>query len=359
MQITMDPNLPVLLAVLLAVFFIGLIFLRLKQPILIAYLLVGVAVGPHGLGILVNAEVISWLGNIGVLLLLFFLGMDMPLPKLLTNWKISIVGTFFQILGSIVAVFLVGCWLDWPLSRVILLGFVISLSSTSIILRLLHHAKASDSQIGNDVIGISLTQDLAVVPMLIVLGLFRGEGTNLTLGSKQLLGTVLVFGITYYLHQKKECRLPLGRYLSEDEDIQLFAALCICFGAALITAYLGLSTAIGAFVAGLIVRTAKETHWVKNRLEPFRIFLMALFFISVGMMIDFRFIQDNKLELFVLTVIAMVTNTFINAGILKALGRSSRESLYGGALLAQISEFSFVLASVGLQSAIISRFSYN
>ncbi len=359
MQLTMDSNLTTVLAVLLAVFGTGLIFMRLKQPVLIAYLLTGIALGPHGLGIITDTATMGWLGSIGVVLLLFFLGMDMPLSQLMTNWKVSVLGTFLQIGASILAVYVIGSWLGWPLNRIVLLGFVISLSSTSVIIRLLQHSGHSESKIGTDAIGISLTQDLAVVPMLIILGFLGGDGANWVLGLKQLAGTVLVFGIIYYLYTRKRFTLPLGRYLGDDEDMQLFTALTICFGTALITAYLGLSTAIGAFVGGMIVRAAEETHWVKNRLAPFKIFLMALFFLSVGMLIDFSFIKQYKLELLLLTIVALGTNTFINAGILRSLGRSWDESLYGGALLAQISEFGFVLAAVGLQANIISPFSYN
>ncbi|MCA9403595.1 MAG: cation:proton antiporter [Candidatus Omnitrophica bacterium] len=359
MQMTMDYNLLTVLSVFLAVFGGGLFFTRLKQPVLIAYLLTGVVLGPHGLGIITNAETVTWLGNIGVVMLMFFLGMDIQLPKLLTNWKVCIVGTFLQIAASVLAVFAVGSWLDWPTNRIVLLGFVISLSSTSVILRLLQHAGHTESKVGHDAIGISITQDLAVIPMLVVLSFLRGEDFNAALCIRQLIGTALVLGVIYKIYTAKKFSLPLGSLLRDDEEMQLFASLSICFGAALITAYLGLSTAIGAFVAGMIVQTAKETHWVSGRLSSFKVFLMALFFLSVGMLIDMAFVRAHIPELLLLTGIALVTNTFINAGILRVLGRSKAESLYGGALLAQISEFSFVLAAIGRQSGIISPYSYN
>ena len=140
--------------------------------------------------------------------------------------------------------------------------------------------------------------------------------------------------------------------------MQVFAAICICFGAALITGFLGLSTALGAFLAGIMISSTKEINWIKGHLGSFRIFFMALFFVSIGMMIDFQFIIAYKVILIVLTFLALLINTIINAVIFRFLGKSWREGLYIGALLSQISEFSFVLAAIGLQVNIINYFSY-
>jgi CPA2 family monovalent cation:H+ antiporter-2 len=138
----------------------------------------------------------------------------------------------------------------------------------------------------------------------------------------------------------------------------VFTALVLCFGLALITALLGLSTALGAFVAGILVGAAPDTEWVKQTLAPFRVVFVALFFVSVGMLVDLGFVRDEWPVVLLLVALVVVTKTLINAGVLRLLRDPWRQSFYAGALLAQIGEFSFVLAAVGLQAGLLEAFGY-
>ncbi len=138
----------------------------------------------------------------------------------------------------------------------------------------------------------------------------------------------------------------------------MFGALVLCFGLATLTAVLGLSTAVGAFVAGIVVGAARETDWVHRSLEPFRVVLVALFFVSVGMLIELDFLWAHWSTISLLVLVVFATNWAINACILRALGRDWRHSFLVAALLAQMGEFSFVLAAVGRQSGIIQEFAY-
>ena len=124
------------------------------------------------------------------------------------------------------------------------------------------------------------------------------------------------------------------------------------------TGLLGLSTAVGSFVAGVVVATARETEWVQRSLEPFRVVLVALFFVSVGMLIDPQFLVTHWSMILSLVAAVFLTNWLVNAAILRTLGRSWRHSLYVGVLLSQIGEFSFILAAVGRQAQIITEFAY-
>ena len=143
-----------------------------------------------------------------------------------------------------------------------------------------------------------------------------------------------------------------------NQELQLFGALAICLGVALLTGWLGLSTALGAFLAGMLIGIARETKWLHQSLDPFRVVLVALFFVSIGMMVDLQFIADNAGLIALLVVLVLILNTFINGIILRLLGDPWRETLYVGALLAQIGEFGFVLAAVGINSQIISDYGY-
>jgi len=126
----------------------------------------------------------------------------------------------------------------------------------------------------------------------------------------------------------------------------------------LITGLFGLSTALGAFVAGMLVGAARETQWVHSSLEPFRVIFVALFFVSIGMLVYLIFIKDHWFQIGALVMAVIITNTFINAVIIRLLGDSWPDSLYSGALLSQIGEFSFVLAAVGMQSNLVSSYGY-
>ena len=201
-------------------------------------------------------------------------------------------------------------------------------------------------------------QDLALIPMLIVLGFLGGEPPSGKELSLQAAGGAALLALLAFLARRERISLPFGRLLRQDHELQVFSALALCFGFATLTGLLGLSTAVGAFVAGILVASTRETEWVHKSLEPFRVVLVALFFVSVGMLIDLQFLATHWKTMLLLVLAVFLTNWLINAGILRTLGRPWRHSLYVGALLAQLGEFSFVLAAVGRQTGIIEDFGY-
>lgn len=284
--------------------------------------------------------------------------MEVSPHQLIRGWRVAVLGTLFQILVSVGCTWLVGSWLGWGLPRIILLGFVISLSSTAVVLKLLKDRGELGTRSGENVLLILLAQDFAVVPMLIIVSLLSGKVPDTIEIAKQVIGGILILGIAGFVLTRDRITIPFLHQVRKNHELQVFAALLICFGLAFITGILGLSSALGAFVAGMVGGTAKETEWAHHSLEPLRVVFVALLFVSVGMLIDVQFFRTNWLQILVLVWVVLLSNTFINAGVLRALGSSWRHSLYSGALLAQIGEFSFVLASVGLQANIIQGFSY-
>ena len=354
----LDPLLPRLVGLVLAVLVLGLVLRLLRQPYSIGYLIAGVALGPHGVGLVEDDANAHHLGALGVVLLLFFVGMEVSLARLAQRWRVAIIGTALQIAGSVGFVAILGLVLEWTFARIVLLGFVISLSSTAIVLKLLQDWGELESPVGQDVVAVLLAQDLAIVPMLVTLQALGGEGLSPGELILQIVGGLAFVGCLAWLLTRKELRLPLGQGLREDHELQVFVALILCFGVALLTGLLGLSTALGAFLAGVLVATAQETHWVTERLDSFRVVFVALFFFSVGMLIDLGFVRENAAVLALLLAGVLLTNTLLNAGILRALGGGWRPSLYSGALLSQIGEFSFVLAAVGLQARVVSDYAY-
>ncbi len=354
----LDPVLPYITGAALTIVLVGLISRRLHQPHVVGYLFAGVALGPHGVAFITDETTLSHLGSLGVVLLLFFVGMEISPKRLVSNWKVAIIGTLLQILLSVGLVWIIGYFAEWPLSRTLLIGFVISLSSTAIVLKILQDRGELESHTGQNVLGILLVQDLAVIPMLLLLGSLSGETVSVTQMLTQGLGALLFIGLIVIIVSRETINLPLGRMLGKDHEMQIFAALAIAFGLALLTALIGLSTALGAFAGGMLIAAARETQWVHHNIEPFRVVFVALFFVSIGMLVDLAFFTAHWQQILLLLAAVLFTNTLINAVILRLLGDSWRESFYAGALLAQIGEFSFVLAAIGIQSNIISQYGY-
>jgi K+:H+ antiporter len=354
----LDPLLPIIVGMLFTIIMVGQLLHRMKQPYVVGYLITGIILGPHVIDLLGDRAVVERLGAMGVVFLLFFIGMEVSPRKLVATWKIAIIGTTAQILVSVGCVWLIGSWLDWPLSRSVLLGFVISLSSTAVVLKIMQDSNELETETGQNVLGVLLFQDMAIIPMLVIIGLISDEipdGQHFVL---QLAGSIIMISLVAYLMRKETIHLPLARWLDGDHEMQVFTALAICFGLSLVTAFFGLSTALGAFVGGMLVGSARETEWVHKSLEPFRVIFVALFFASIGMLVDLTFILANLLQIGVLVIAVIVTNTFINAIIIRLLGDSWRDSFYSGSLLSQIGEFSFVLAAVGMQAKLISHYGY-
>jgi CPA2 family monovalent cation:H+ antiporter-2 len=349
---------PALVGAALAMLLITVVMRRLRQPHVIAYLLGGLLLGPAGLGIFRDEHLLARVGGLGVILLLFFVGLEVSLPRLARNWRVACIGTFLQIACSVGCVWGLGAWLDWELPRIVLLGFAISLSSTAVVVSLLRARGTLDSEQGHDALTVLLAQDIALVPMMIGLEFLAGrspEGSEL---AKEVLGGVLILGLLVWAGRRGSVPMPWRSLLQKDHELQVFAAFILCFGLALVTGLLGLSSALGAFVAGMLVGMTRETEWIHRSLEPFRVVTVAIFFISIGMLVDLEFLVRQWSMVTLLVAMVLLTNTLINAGILRVLGRSWRSSIYVGAILAQIGEFSFLLAAVGRESAIITEVAY-
>ncbi|HWY23808.1 MAG TPA: cation:proton antiporter [Nevskia sp.] len=353
-----DPFMLKIVGAILGILAVALISRALRQPHVVGYLVAGMLLGPHGLALLTERATLSRVGEFGVLLLLFFIGMENNPRELLTRWRITFIGTTCQIAGSVLCMGLLGWWLHWSTPRILLLGFVISLSSTALVLNYLRETGQTGGKIGRDALGVLLAQDLAVIPMLIVIGFFGSGGVSGETIALQLLGGALALALLAWLVWGKNLRLPFSERLRGDGELQIFVAFALCLGFALLAEGFGLSASLGAFLAGMLVGAARETEWVADRLEPFRVVFVAVFFVSVGLLVSLDFVVDNAVLVISLTLAVLIGNTAINALIFHALGDPWRYSIYAGAHLAQIGEFSFMLAAVGGQSGLITSFEY-
>ncbi|WP_162846905.1 cation:proton antiporter [Marinicella litoralis] len=354
----MDPALPMVVMFALITLSLGLLMKLLKQPTIVAYILAGILLGPHVLGWVTDQVLITRMGEFGVVMLLFFIGMEVVPEKLMASWKVSILGTLAQIILSVILIAAVGYYYQWSFSRILLVGFIISLSSTAVVLNLFQQSKEIETQTGQTVLGILLTQDLFVVLMIITLGFFSTEPSSTSQIIGQIIGAIVMVGFAAFIIAKKSLHLPWAKYLKTDHDLQVFAALLSCFGFALLSSYFNLSTALGAFLGGMLIGRAKETRWVHSSLEPFRVVFVALFFMSLGLMVNIDFIQQNLYVVLLVALLVLFSNLLINAGIIMAANRSWKQSLYAGSVLAPVGEFSFVLAAIGFQIHALTDYGY-
>lgn len=354
----MDPALPLFLTILLVLLGISLVGVLSKQPVIIGYLITGIAIGPAGFALISDPELLTRLGAIGVVLLLFFIGMEISPKKIKSNLLLAGVGTLAQIVITVLILVGVGELFDWPLNRSVLLGFVVALSSTAVILKLLEDWGELQSKTGQDVLAILLAQDIAVVPMILIVGYLAGGNSG---GSHLILqggGAVILVGFAIFVVSKKNLALPFGRIIRKNHELQVLMALFVCFGLALVSGLFELSTALGAFIGGMFIHATKDTNWVEHSLLGFKVIFIAMFFVSVGLLVDVPFFIANAGTVLGVAFLALFLNTALNTIILKLFKRSWKESLYGGALLAQIGEFSFVLGELGYKSGVVNTYGH-
>ena len=356
--VAIDANLSKFVILAIIIIGLGAILRMLKQPFVIAYIIAGVLLGEHGFQVITDDVLIGSMGEFGLILLLFFIGMEISLPDLMKHWKIALIGTPSQVIFSIGLVSLIGSYFDWEWNRIIVLGFIISLSSSAVIIKLLQDTQQVGSPVGQNVLNILLTQDVLIVPMLIITNYVGGTQPTWGEISLQIIGGILVILFMGWILRKKEIRLPYSEQIESDHELQVFIAFFICFGFAVLTSFFHLSAALGAFLAGILVHAARSTEWFHDSLHAFRVVFVAIFFVSIGMLIDMNFLYENFAIIGTLLLAVYISNHFINSFILRLFKCTWKDAIYGGAMLAQVGELSFIIVAIAFKDQIISEFSY-
>jgi CPA2 family monovalent cation:H+ antiporter-2 len=343
-----------LVIILIAALVGGVIARSLKLPVILGYLVGGIVVGPHAFRLVSDVGRIETLATIGVVLLMFTLGMEFSLKTLRQIGKVAILGGVLQILATMALGLLIGVVLHRPLDEAVFFGFIIALSSTMIVLKILVERGDLDSAHGRVMIGILLVQDLAVVPMMVILPVLGQSGAGLfpALGLAALkavlfLGAMLVLGIWVLPWIMRRVAGVRSR------ELFLLAVFGLGLGVAFATYSFGLSVALGAFVAGLLISESEYVHQALADVIPLRDIFATLFFASLGMLIDPRFLFGN-VGMVSAVVVAIIMGKFIICALIPWLfGYSAKTVLFVGAGLFQIGEFSFVLAAAAFGIGVI------
>ena len=342
--------------VALAALACGMLMHRFKQPPILGYILAGAILGPAGLGIVESRVFIQMLAELGVLMLLFLIGMELSLRAVREVWKVALATTALQITVGLVAMSALGALFDWPLPMTILLGFVVAVSSTAVAIKMLEEIGELRSKTGQITVAILVAQDLAVVPMMLIVRSFAagGEGIGAVVVIKMALSVGFLALLILYLLRRERLVLPFAKAVGKNRDLAPLAGLGFCFGAAALSGLLGLSAAYGAFLAGLIIGNSTSRRVMIHHTAPVQAILMMVFFLSIGLLIDFAFILDNLLTVILIVAFVAVLKTGLNIVFIRLLGQPWPRAFLSGVVLAQLGEFSFVLAALALSVGTIS-----
>ena len=337
-----------------------LVFQRLKIPPVIGLIFTGILLGPSGIAAVYDQKLISTLAELGVILLLFTIGLEFSLDDLKKLKKIVLVGGLVQILVTGLVISFLSYWFMLVINRGItlsaaaFLGFTFSVSSTAICLKILTDRDELSLPHGRFALGILIFQDMAIVPLMIGINVLNPEATHSFAILARKVGIIVFFAagifISFRLLMPRMVRLIASLHARE---VLVIGALVICFGAAYLTSLAGLSLALGSFVAGMIIASTDESHQISVTIDPFREAFSSIFFISVGLLLDVKMIN---LPLFVsIALVVLLVKGMIVAAVSLSLGNSLRVSMMAGMALAQIGEFSFVLAETGLMCNLINH----
>lgn len=349
-----DMHLIEITLVLVAALAGGLTFVRFKQPPILGYILAGIILGPSGFAYVESRDMVETMAELGVLLLLFMVGMELNLRTFKNAWIQTTLCTILQIAISLLVSFVLAPIFGWSLGMSLLLGFVLALSSTAVVVNLLERIGEVRSESGQLAIGILIAQDLAIVPMILILrNLNNGTIFDPGLIIKLALSIAVIVALISYLSQKQRVRIPLTQIISGEKDLTPLASLGICFAAAAVSGLIGLSAAYGAFLAGLVLGNTHERIVLLETTKPIQSTLLMVFFLSIGLLLDLHFIVEHWVMVTVLLFVITIGKTAMNVGILRILRLPRPQSFLVGVVLSQLGEFAFLLATVGHQSGII------
>lgn len=332
---------------------------RFKIPTLVGFLLTGLLSGPHGLKLIKDPEAVKVLAEMGVVLLLFTIGLEFSLKKLMRIKKWVFVGGGLQVLLTIFAIAGLMSLAGFSETEAIFVGFLISSSSTAITLMLLQQKAILESPQGQASLAILIFQDIAVVPMMLMTPFLGGDKISFSLDLLiNLMKGILVLSLSLYAAQKGIPKLLYQIARTNNSQLFILFVLCICFAVAYLTSSIGLSLALGAFLAGLIISESEYSHHAIRHILPFQQVFTSFFFVSIGMLLDLVYLKNHiPLTLF-LTLIVILTKFIIASLVALLLRLPLRSSIIVGIALAQVGEFAFILALKGMDHQLIDMSSY-
>jgi CPA2 family monovalent cation:H+ antiporter-2 len=350
-------SLSALALVLAAAVACGLLMSRVRMPAAAGFILVGVALGPTGAHLISTSDNIEMLAELGVLMLLFIIGMEMRLGQFAKSLPLAlgVTGLTCCIIPTSVAIF---TWfVHGELLGGIVIGFMLSISSTAVAMKMIEDAGEKETPAGRLALAILVAQDLAVVPLLLItsnLGKGFSTHTIANVGGKMAVAFALLAVFIHVLNKVKSFRFPGSEFLLRNFDIGTLGVLGICFASAALSGFAGLSPALGAFLGGLAVGHSTLRRGALVMAQPVQSILLFVFFLSVGLLIDLNYLMHEAWIIAAALIVVLGGKTVLNL-ILLTLGRQNLSTAFSTSLfLSPVGEFSFVIAGAGLAAHTLS-----
>ncbi len=354
---TVIRDLVVILLVSIPIIFI---FKKINIPSIVGFLIAGMIIGPHGLQLISEVDEINIMAEVGVILLLFTIGLEVKLEKLIQMKKFLLVSGGLQVLFTIIFSTAVFLFFKLPFNQSIFLSMLVSLSSTAIVLKILSDKQQLEAPHGRISLGILIFQDLAIVPMFLLLPVLSSGGKLSII--EILLQLLYAFGAVAVIILLAKFLMPKILFQLAKlrmREVFTIGIVLLLLGTAYLTHSLGLSFALGAFIAGLILSESDFSHQIVSEILPFKDLFNSIFFISIGLLLDIHFFFSYPFLLLSVTVGIILLKALIVIGIVKLMRYPLRVAILTGFGLSQIGEFSFILSQAGLNYNLIGFEYYN
>ena len=338
---------------------VNLVFTKIKIPTVVGYLMTGIIAGPHLLSLVNGRHEIELMAEIGVVLLLFTIGMEFSLKQLIKIRRIVLFGGLLQV-SLTAGVFYIASYsygMSWQSG--LFIGFLAALSSSALVLKLLQERSELTSNYGHTVLGILIFQDLLLVPLLLFTNLLGNNPVNIPNEILLLaLKAIIIIGLVYVGNRWLLPKLLHLIAMTKNQELFMMSIFLICLAIALLTFKLGMSLAFGAFLAGLMISESKYSHNAFGNLIPFKDTFTSFFFVSIGMLLDMSFVIEHYQLVIASVLLVIILKTVIAGGTGFVLGHTFRGTVLVGIALSQVGEFSFILAKIGFNHSILSNFYY-
>ncbi len=336
-----------------------LLFHRIRLSPVLGFLVTGIIAGPHMLGIINEVEQVEILAELGIILLLFTIGVEMSIKELWEIKRLVLVGGGLQVAITTILVYYISLYAGYSSGTALFLGFLVSLSSTAIVLKLLQEKGEMPTPHGKISLGILIFQDIVIVPMILVTPILAGVPS--TSGDSTITFLLKGLGIILFVIISARWLMPelLFRIAkTRNRELFLLTILFTVFGTAWLTSKAGLSLALGAFLAGLIISESEYSHQAIGNMLPFKDVFISFFFVSIGMLMDVSFFIENITLLLVLAAVVIVLKSITSGLVTFLLGYPLRTTMITGLTLAQVGEFSFILSSFGREFGLLNDYLY-
>lgn len=339
----------------------GLLMVYLRQPPVVGYILSGSVLGSSLMGGDGDHSSVRLLAELGVILLLYFVGMELSMRTFKLIWRMVSLIVLGEILLGLLIIIPFWAIKDWPIAWLLLGGFCLSLSSTAVAVKILENEEAEKTRAGRITLAILIAQDLAVAPMLLIVEAMspstgkQAETSWWVMGGQIVLAVGILIGLVVFLAKRRKWQIHWLHMAEARPDLLPLVSLAVCFGFAGLSGLIGISPAFGAFVAGLIIGNSRHLKPMRNSAEAVQSVLLMIFFLSVGLLLDIGYVFDHFFLLVGLWLIVTVVKTIGNMLLARLMKLSWADCLTIALVLGQIGEFSFVLAATASESRVINQ----